>query len=118
MKRFFVTWLISALSLIATAYLIEGIVVDGPQAAAIAALVLGLANATLRPVLSFLTLPLKCLTLGLFSFVVNAITLWAVSVVVTPGFQITDAGSALVGSLVLSVISSILNGLFNKKEKK
>ncbi len=118
MKRFFVTWLISALSLIATAYLIEGIVIDGPQAAAIAALVLGLANATIRPVLSFVTLPLKCLTLGLFSFVVNAITLWVVSIVVTPGFLIQDAGSALLGSLLLSLISGILNGMFNKKDKK
>ena len=118
MKRFLITWIISALSLIATAYLIEGFFLEGPKAAAIAALALGFANATIRPILSFLTLPLKCLTLGLFSFVVNAITLWSVSLIVTPGFRIEGVWPAFIGSLVLTLISSTFNMLFNKKEKK
>lgn len=118
MKRFFVTWIITALSLIATAYLIDGFFVQGPRAAAIAAILLGLANATVRPILSFLTLPLKCLTLGLFSFVVNAITLWGVSLLVTPGFRIEGVLPALIGSLILSVISSTLNIIFNPKKRK
>lgn len=120
MKRFFMTWLISALSLIITAYLMthfmDGFELQGPQAAAIAALVLGFANATIRPILSFLTLPFKCLTLGLFSFVVNAFTLWGVSLF-SPGFQIDGVLPALIGSLVLTLISNTGNMLFNRKEK-
>ncbi|MCM1984118.1 phage holin family protein [Lyngbya confervoides] len=114
MKRFLVTWFIGAIALLITAAVIEGFDVTG-TGAAIAAPVLGIANATVRPVLSFLTFPIRLITLGLFSFVINAFTLWGVSILVTPGFSIDGPIPALVGSVCLSLITSLFNILFNPK---
>jgi putative membrane protein len=74
----------------------------------IAAAVIGLVNAIIRPVLSLLTLPITLLTLGLFSFVLNALILWLASAF-SPGFEINGFIPALIGSLVLSVVSGLLN---------
>ena len=123
MKRFVLTLIISTVSLWLTAYLlesfeIEGFEVLGLQAAGLAAVVLGAVNATIRPVLSFLTFPIRFLTLGAFSFVINAFMLWLVSLLITPGFTISGPIPALIGSLVLTLVSSILNLLFNPKKKR
>jgi putative membrane protein len=108
MPRFITTWLITALSLLITAYFIPGFHVRNIVAAIIAAAVIGLVNAIIRPVLSLLTLPITILTLGLFSFVVNALTLWFASAF-SPGFEINGFIPALLGSLVLSLVSGLLN---------
>jgi putative membrane protein len=108
MPRFIITWLITAISLLITAYFIPGFHVQSIVAAIIAAAIIGLVNAIIRPVLSLLTLPITILTLGLFSFVVNALTLWFASAF-SPGFDIDGFIPALLGSLVLSLVSGLLN---------
>lgn len=108
MPHFLITWLITAVSLLITAYFIPGFRVDGFVAAAIAAVAIGLANAIVRPILFILTLPITLLTLGLFSFVLNAFTIWLASAF-SPGFHIDGFITALIGSLVLSVVSGILH---------
>ncbi|MDJ0601074.1 MAG: phage holin family protein [Crocosphaera sp.] len=114
MFQFILTWIITAVSLLITAYLIPGIVIKGFTVAAIATLVMGLINAVVRPILLLFTLPLTILTLGLFLFVVNAISFSLVSYF-TPGFTINSFWDALFGSIILSVISSILNTIFEAK---
>jgi putative membrane protein len=115
MPRFITTWLITAVSLLITTYIIPGFKVESVAAAVIAAVVIGLVSAIVRPVLFLLTLPITILTLGLFSFVVNALTIWVASAF-SPGFEIEGFLPALLGSLVLSVVSGFLNGLFGKED--
>lgn len=117
MKRFVFTLVISAVSLLITAYLIEGFEVTGIQSAALAAVLLGITNATIRPILSFLTFPIQFLTLGAFSFVINAFMVWLVSLAID-GFTILGPLPALIGSLVLTLVSGILNLLLNPKKKR
>jgi putative membrane protein len=115
MSQFLLTWIITALSLLITAYLIPGIIIKGFVVAAIAALVMGLINAIVKPILLIFTLPLTVLTLGLFLFVVNAISFSLVSYF-TPGFTIITFWDALFGSIILSIVSSVLSQLLEGKE--
>ena len=108
MPRFLLTWLVTAIALLITAHIVSGFAVKSFTAALIAAIVLGLVNAIVRPIFVFLTLPLTIVTLGLFLLVVNAIMLLLVSYV-TPGFVITSFISALLGSIVLTIVASILD---------
>ena len=117
MKRFILTLVISALSLLITAYFIEGFSVNSLEAAGLAAVALGLVNATIRPILSFLTLPIRFLTLGAFSLVINALMVWSVSIAIE-GFTIDGLLPTALGSLVLSVVSTVLNLVFNPKKKR
>ncbi|MBW4684434.1 MAG: phage holin family protein [Komarekiella atlantica HA4396-MV6] len=105
--NFFLTWLLSAVSLLITAYIVPGFEFNNFGTAAIAALVLGLINAFVRPIIFILTLPLTIVTLGLFLFVVNALMLWFVGVLI-PGFLITGLLPALLASIVLTIVSTIL----------
>lgn len=114
MPNFLLTWLLAALALVITAYIVPGFGVTSFAAAAIAAIVLGLVNAIIRPILLLLTLPLTIVTLGLFLLVVNAITIWLAGVL-TPGFTVTGFVPALLGSIVLTLVSSGLNFLFNRE---
>lgn len=113
-----VRWFINALALMAVAYLYPGVSVDSITVALIAALVLGLVNAVIRPVLLLLTLPATILTLGLFIFVINALLFWFVGEVV-PGFKVNGFMAALIGSILFSIISLITNALVgtDRKEK-
>jgi putative membrane protein len=115
MPQFLITWLITAVSLLITAHFIPGFELKGIVAAAIAAVIVGLVNAIVRPILFWLTLPITILTLGLFTFVLNALTIWIASGL-TPGFRIDGFIPALIGSLVLSVISGLLNAIFDRSE--
>lgn len=108
MPRFLLTWLVTAIALLITAHIVSGFAVKSFTAALIAAIVLGLVNAIVRPIFVFLTLPLTIVTLGLFLLVVNAIMLLLVSYV-TPGFVITSFISALLGSIVLTIVASVLD---------
>ena len=105
-----VRWLVNALALYLTALLLPGMRLQGLWSTLLAALILGIVNAVLRPLLIVLTLPLNVLTLGLFTFVVNAALLLLTSTLV-PGFVIRGFGWAVVGAVVLSVISFVLTHL-------
>ncbi len=112
MPRFIITWIISALSLALTANLVPGIELASWQAAAIAALIFGLINATIRPIIFILTLPLNILSLGLFSLVINAFCLMLVAYFSPTGFVVTGFIPALIGSVVIAIASSGLHVLF------
>jgi len=99
--------LINAAALWVAASLIPGITLADVGSTLLAALVLGLVNAIVRPVLIFLTLPITLLTLGLFIFVLNAFCLWLTSRLV-PGFTVHGFGAAFLGALVISVVSWVL----------
>jgi putative membrane protein len=108
MPRFLLTWLLTAVSLVITANLVTGFVVKNFVAALVAAVILGLVNAVIRPILVVLTLPITFVTLGLFLLVVNALMIWLAGSI-TPGFQVLGFVPALVGSIVLSIVATVLN---------
>lgn len=102
--------LITALALLIVAYLVPGIEVAGLYIAVIAAVLLGLMNLIARPILVVLTLPVTIVTLGLFIFVINAALFWFVSSFVE-GFSVSGFLPALIGSLLVSIISAVGNKL-------
>jgi putative membrane protein len=108
--RFLARLVLNGLAIIIAAWLVPGIEITSPMSALVAGVILGFVNAIVRPVLFFLTLPLTLLTLGLFIFVLNAIcfglTAWLV-----PGFSVDGFLPAILGALLVSVVSWILNGL-------
>jgi putative membrane protein len=108
---------INAVALLVVSYTLDGVHVTGFGAAMVAALVLGVVNVTLRPILLVLTIPVNVMTLGLFTFVVNAVMLWIVAKVVS-GFDIFGFGQALLAALLLSVVSSVLNGLAGTRDRR
>jgi putative membrane protein len=108
--RLLAVWLINALALMAVAYLLPGIAVADFFAALVAALVLGLANAVIRPVLILLTLPVTLLTLGLFIFVINGLLFWFVGSFVT-GFVVAGFWWGVAGAIVYSVVSWALSAV-------
>ncbi len=106
--KLLVRLLITSFALVLATYIVPGIAVDGPYTALIAALVLGILNAVIRPVLVLLTLPVTILTLGLFIFVINAsLFLFVASFV--DGFSVDGFLPALLGSILVSIISGIAN---------
>lgn len=107
MLHFILTWLATAVSLVITAYVVPGFQIDSFTDALIGAVILGLVNAIVRPILTLLTLPLTILSLGLFLFVINAITFWLVAAL-TPGFHLAGFLTALLGAIVLTLVSSIV----------
>lgn len=110
MVNFLLTWALATISLVITAYIVPGITVSSFTGAAIASLVIGFLNATVRPILVILTLPLTILTLGLFLLVVNGISLSLASYL-TPSFlSVNGFWPAVIGAIVLSIISSLLGG--------
>jgi putative membrane protein len=104
MSGFLIRLAISAFALWVAEQLLEGIWFDGTFALLLAAFLLGLVNAVVRPVFVLLTLPLTLLTLGLFLLVVNALMLALVGVLV-PGMHVAGFGSALLGSIIVSLVS-------------
>lgn len=108
--RFLLRVLLNAVALFVAAWLIPGVQITGPAAAILAGLLLGLVNALVRPVLLLLTLPFTLVTLGLFIFVVNGIC-FALTAALVPGFRISGFLAALLGSIVVSIVSWILNAL-------
>ena len=108
MPHFLLTWLLTALALVITANLVPGFRVDSFPAALLASIVLGLVNAVIKPILIALTLPITLVTLGLFLFVVNALTILLAGSI-TPGFEVNGFLPALVGSIILTIVASVLN---------
>jgi putative membrane protein len=102
--------LLSGVAVYASAYLLPGAKVDNYPAALITAIVLAIANTIIKPLLQFLAFPITLLTLGLFSFVINALIVILVAYVV-PGFSVDSFLTALLFSLILSVITTVINAL-------
>jgi len=111
--RLVLTWLINAAALLAVTYLMDSVDVISIGAALIAALILGLVNTLLRPVLLLLTLPVTLVSLGLFIFVVNGFMFWLVAQLVN-GFHVDSFWAAMKGALLYSVISWALSTLLLK----
>ncbi len=118
MLKLIVRWLLLAAALLLVANLYSGVQVASFSSAMIAALVIGLFNALLRPILVILTLPVTILTLGLFLFVINALMFYFASGVLT-GFHVTGFWAAMLGSILYSicgiVIDAALESLFKKR---
>ena len=109
--RFLVHWAIVAAALWVAASVVPGVTVTTVPALLIAAFVLGLVNALVRPILTILTLPITILTLGLFYLVVNAAA-FGLAAAVVPGFSVAGFGSAVIGALLVSLVSWVLGALF------
>lgn len=108
--RVLLVWLINTVALIAVAYLMPSISVSSFGAALVAALVLGLINAVVRPVLVLLTLPVTILTLGLFIFVLNGLLFWAVGTWLE-GFNVGGFWAGVLGAILFSIVSWLLSAL-------
>ena len=106
--KLILTWLLAACALLVVAYLYPGVQVQSFTSALIAAAVIGLFNAVLRPILVILTLPVTLITLGLFLFVINALLFWAAASVLD-GFQVSGFVAALLGSLIYSLLMLVVN---------
>jgi putative membrane protein len=112
--RLLLVWLINAVALLALPYLMSSITVDSISAALVAALLLGLANTFVRPLLILLTLPATLLTLGLFIFVLNGLLFWFVGSFVQ-GFHVAGFWSAVLGAILYSIVSWALSALLLQK---
>jgi putative membrane protein len=106
-------WLISAVSILIAGYLIPGVKVSGAWSALILALVFGLLNATIKPLLVILTLPINIITLGLFTLVINALIVMLASSIVK-GFEVGGFFNALLFSLVLTIIQTLFEMMLKK----
>lgn len=105
-------WILNAVALLVVAYILPGITVASFGSALIAALVLGLLNALVKPVLVILTLPITVVTLGLFLLVLNALVFWFAGSILK-GFQVNGFWWALIGAIVYSIVSGLLSGLLS-----
>jgi putative membrane protein len=106
-------WLVATLTVLLTAYFVPGFKVSGLSGALVASVVIGLANLLIRPFLLFITLPINILTLGLFTWVVNAATL-RLAAFFSPGFSINGWIPALVGAFLVSLFGTLLYAVFNR----
>lgn len=109
-------WIVNAAALLLVAYIYPGVQVTSFTTALIAALVLGLVNAFIRPLLVILTLPVTILTLGLFLFVINALLFWFVAEVVK-GFTVSGFWAAFLGSILYSVITLLTSWILFSAKK-
>ena len=116
MKDLIVHWVVSALLLVLVDYFIAGIAIANFGYALLAALVLGVLNCLVRPLLILITLPITILTLGLFLFVVNALVLGLAAGLV-PGFTITGFGAALLGALLLTLFNLVASSVLHPKRR-
>ncbi|MDD2710437.1 MAG: phage holin family protein [Verrucomicrobiae bacterium] len=116
MKKFFLTWLANTVAVLAASHIVPGINYHSWSALLIAALLLGLLNSFLRPLLMLVSLPLLILTLGLFTVFINGLCLWIVGHLVH-GFVVRSFWSAVLGSLVISLVNLMFR-MFQKREQK
>ena len=111
MLKLLISWLIVTGAILLAAYLIPGVRVRSIGSAAVAAAILGVVNLILKPIAVVLTFPITVITLGLFIFVVNALLFWLVAAV-APGVEVKNFWSALLGALIVSIVSYITNAAF------
>lgn len=112
MVALLIQWLVSALVLMGTAYLLPGFEVRNFSSALLAAFVIGCANVIVKPFLVLLTLPITVITLGLFLWVINAMIL-KMCAYITPGFAVETWGAAFLGALIITILSSLAFWLFS-----
>ena len=105
-----IRWLITTLAILAVPYVISGVQVKGFFSALLAGAILGILNALVRPLLIILTLPLTIVTIGLFIFVINAL-LFQFAAALVPGMHVDSFWSALLASIIVSIVSWILNSM-------
>lgn len=106
-------WVLSAMALLAVAYVYGGVAINSFPSALIAAAVIGLLNMVVRPILVVLTLPATLITLGLFLFVINALMFWAASGILS-GFHVAGFWAALIGSLIYSALGLLIDAIVEK----
>ena len=116
--RLLLNWLLSAISLLLVARIVPGFTVHGFGAALIAALVIGLVNATLGLFLKIVTFPLTVLTLGIFWLIINALMLMFASSLLSPKFHVAGFWPAFIGAIVLSLINMVLKALARDTERR
>ncbi len=114
MRGVLIKWLINSLAILIVTYIVRGIEVASPITATVAALVLGIINAFLRPFIILITLPINIFTLGVFTFFINGFLFYITSKIVK-GFVVTGFWPAFFGSLLFSTISFLLSLLVNKE---
>jgi len=114
MPGILIRWLTTTAAIVATAYLLDGIQVSGFFPAVFAAAMLGILNAFFRPIALLLTLPINILSLGLFTFIINALMLKMASGLI-PGFDVYGFWTAIFGSFLISVISWLLNAFISEQ---
>jgi putative membrane protein len=114
MMRLLIKWLCLTAAILFTAYFLEGITVAGPFSAFLTAAALGILNLFFRPLLFILTLPINVMTLGFFTFVINALMLKMASGLI-PGFTVTGFWTAVFGSLLISIVNWVLSALIQEK---
>lgn len=115
MLKLIAAWILNALALLAVAYFVPGIHVSGFAIAMIAAVVIGLANILIKPILVILTLPITILTLGLFILVINGLLFWGVGHFLQ-GFEVQTFTAGVIGALAYSVISWLLAAIVIDKD--
>ena len=113
MLKLILKWLLSAAALLGVAYIYGGVSVASFGTAMIAALVIGLLNMLVRPVLVVLTIPVTLITLGLFLFVINALMFWAASGLLK-GFHVNGFWAALIGSLIYSALRLLIDAVLQR----
>src|SRR5690349_3366941 len=116
--RLLLNWLLSAIALLAVSYVVPGFILTGVVAALIAAVVIGLINATLGAILKVLTFPLTVLTLGIFWLVINALMLELASALLRPAFSVDSFFSAFWGAIFLSLVNMFLRWLAGTSKKE
>jgi len=119
---FLIRWLVTAVAVGAAVWIVPGISTVGPNgtiAIAAGALVLALINVSIKPILQMLSLPISVLTLGIFYLVVNALLLelaaWASTGILGSGIAVASFGSAFFGSIIISIVSALVNGLIGNE---
>lgn len=108
MMNMLVKWIVFSVLIIFTAWIVPGISVNNFLSAMLVCLTIGFINIFVRPIVEFISLPINFLTLGLFSFVINALLLMLAGVI-TPGFEVDGFLSALFGSILLSIFVGLMN---------
>jgi len=116
MFKWLVSWVVNALALMAVAYAVPDIHMPNVMIAFIAAIVIGLANLLIKPILVMLTLPVTILTLGLFIFVINGLLFWGVGNFLQ-GFEVHTFKAGMIGAIAYSILSWILSAIVIEKDK-
>jgi putative membrane protein len=114
--KFLITLALNVFTLLIVSYLVPGFEFDTLWATVVAAVVIGIVNTFIKPVLQIIFIPLSILTFGITAFLINVVLLWGVSFVV-PGFNITSFLTAVIASIVLSLVTMFLNKLAENKKK-
>ena len=114
MRGLSIKWIINSLAILIVTYIVRGIEVASPVTAIVAAFILGIINAFLRPLIILITLPINIFTFGLFTFFINGFLFYMVSKIIK-GFVITGFWPAFFGALLFSIISLFLSILINKE---